>query len=327
MLELESEGDQLERSFHSYLQRHQERNQLLNKDAKKIWQNYEIGKKLLSTNQPTKNKINSLNIVPAAVPVTDVRTHSDESGHNKFDFDREIDDGFNNHFENPYRIYDFALRSREYPITLQKVSQLKQSDTDNASSLPNELESKNKQNIETKDYAPVPKLDTHSFPPSASQELNETLNSKQITQLATENFTSEPTDQVDKLTVSQIKPKNEKDIVSSDTNVMSKISPVVDINLDNIIPITTKLEDTPVTYILLSEDELRHMEAQKVSKPLISSYKKPETDVEPIPVQSMSSIINIKSANQNIPAEISSAESDVQISVGKKSSSSEDFWN
>lgn len=331
LLELESEGDQLERSFHSYLQRHQERNRLLNKDTKRIWQNYEIGKKLLSTNQATNIKINSLNIVPAAVPLADVKSHVNEIKPDEFDFDQEIDDGFNQNFENPYRIYDFALRPREYSSALQQVNHIH-----SASKRKKELESNIKQNSEYKIDISVPKLDTHNFPPSGNEELKTTLILEQSTQIATDQFISQPADQVDKLTstLSQIEPNKEKNIVFSETNVrLNSISPVVDMTLDNVmIPISSKFDDTSIE--ILSEfnsqspneqDALKHMEIQNLTTPLNQSYTNKETDVT-IPVQSMR-ILNRKQANQNNPAEISSDESDVQISVANKSSSSEDFWN
>lgn len=334
MLELESEGDQLERSFHSYLQRHQERNRLLNQDAKKIWQSYEIGKKLLSTNLPTKININPLNIVPAVVPVADVMTLVNESKGDKYDFDHETDNVLNKYFENPYRIYDFALRSKENPNHQQ--SQFKQSDIHNAPYLPKESELKIKLNIETTDHASVPALTTQSFPAGGNQELDASLILKQSTQLEKERYTSKPTeptdDQFDKPTVSQNIPNNEEDNVISETNVMLSTSPVVDINSPNVIPISSKLVDTPVTILSdfnsqlnNEQDALQHLNIQKLSKPLTSGFEKPVTEIT-IPDQSRP-IINIESVNESIPAEISSAESDVQISVAKKSSSSEDFWN
>lgn len=332
MLELESEGDQLERSFHSYLQRHQERNKLLNKDAKKIWQNYEIGKKLLSTNTATNIKINSLNIVPAAVPVAEVKTNFSESTPDKIDFDQQFDDGFSQNFENPYRIYDFALRSREYPTSLQQVTQLIHSDIHNASSLPKELEAISKQNRESKDYSFATKMDTQSFHPIIIEELNTTLHLEQSAQLATDQFTKAPADQIDKSTVSQITPNKDKDITLSESNVLSIISPVFDITSVNVIPISSKPNDTPIeilsefkSQLTNEQDAVNHMEIQNLSKSLISSYKNTENDVI-IPIQS-ENFANIKLPDQNNPTEINSAESDVQISVANKSSSSEDFWN
>lgn len=333
LLELESEGDQLERSFHSYLQRHQERNRLFNKDAKQIWQNYEIGKKLLSTNQlPTKIKTNSLKLVPVAVPVADVvKAHLIES---KPDFDHDIDEDFAKNFENPYRMYDLALNSREYPNSVQKASQLKENEIKTDTSLPKEPESNIKQNIEIKND-----VNLDSFPEIGINELNEPL--KEPSQLATEQFAIEPTDQVDKLTVSvsqiksisQLNPNNEKNLVFSETTDMLSISPEVELSLPNVVPVTSKLDDVSIKKLSevnsqltnVQEDALKPMEIQNLSEPLISNLKEPDTKLT-IPVQSKSQFNN-KPANANNPAEISSVESDVQISVANKSSTSEDFWN
>lgn len=311
MQELESEGDQLERSFHSYLQRNQERNRLLNKDAQKIWETYEIGKQLLSTSLPTKLKRNTLNIVPAAVPIVDVTTYVTE---NKTDeFEEDIADGLNSNFENPYRIYDLALRSRE--TSSQQVTRLKQSDIQNTPSLPTELESTIMPKSATKDHTSVPKLDTHSFPPSI-EELNIPLILDQSIPLATEPLA--------------IEPDKDQDIDCSETKVMLSISPLVDI--DNVIPNSLKLEDTHINImsefnskLTNAQDELNHMEIQKFSETVISNDKNTEIEVT-IPVQNKS-ITNIKVPNQKNLAEISSSDSDVQISVANKSSSSENFWN
>lgn len=107
--ELETESEQLDRSFRTYLHRQSEEKVKLTSGASKIWENYSIGKQLLSTQMPVPlSSHKPLNYVTDFVGPSE-QSHVNQSA---VVVDKIVDVEhrmMRKNFENPYRKYENAL--------------------------------------------------------------------------------------------------------------------------------------------------------------------------------------------------------------------------